>query len=200
MATALKSAQVLLTEADQELARKLQRRLSHLDAGAPGPTTLYRAGLRTLDEADDVTLMRAIGQAERRMDLQTLQRLFETWCSRIAQGVAEESPELAYSNDAERGGQPGSFSNQGRFVVLSLMHDGRVLIGGLEAIISPMQPGRPLPRSPQLFPGGLAVTLSMNDEGAALATRAIETWLTRKDGDLPDVRKAINRHSATPLR
>jgi hypothetical protein len=200
MATTLRPAQVLLTEADQELARKLQRRLINLDAGAPGPTALYRAGLRTLDEADDETLVRAIGQAERRPDLETLQERFEAWCLKVARDVAGASPELEYAYDASRGGRPGSFSNQGRFVVLSLMHDGRILIGGLEAIAVPLQPGQPLPRAQELFPGGLAVMLSMNDEGAELATRAIVAWLTLKDAELEDIRKAIGSHVAVALR
>ncbi len=195
--SALRPAQVLLTDVDRDLARNIQRRLLNLGTDPPGPTTLYRAGLRALAEGDDDSLARAIGQAEERMDLDSLRREFEKWCRRIAGAVAREAPELKDVLDESKS---GSFSYQGRFVVLSLMQDGRVLIGGLAAVLSPLQPGQPIPRSPQLFPGGLAVTISLNGEGAALATRAIVAFLLGRDDELDAIRSDFRAHQAQKLR
>jgi len=185
---ALRPAQVLLTDVDRELARNIQLRLLNLGTDPPGPTTLYRAGLRALAECDDASLARAIEQAEERIDLDTLRKDFEEWCRQIGDAVALEAPELEHALDESRS---GSFSYQGRFVVLSLMQDGRVLVGGLAAVLSPLQPGQSIPRSPQLFPGGLAVTISLNDEGAALATRAIVAFLLGQDDELDAIRAAV---------
>jgi hypothetical protein len=196
-ASDLKPAQVMLSEVDRELQRTLRRRLLDLGVDTAGPTILYRAGLRALVEGDDNALVRAIDQAENRMDVAELEAHFQEWCRTIAASAARREPALEYAYDQSR---PGSYSHQGRFVSLGLMrHDGRVLIDGLAAMPTSVQVGQSIP-IPQLFPGGLATMLSLNEDGAKLATEAIIVWLLGRDHELNTIRAAIQAHSAQPSR
>ena len=163
----LKPAQVMLSEADRELQLTLKRRLLNLGIEA-GPTLLYRAGLRALLGLQTQALAEAVTVGTER-DSASLEERFSAWFSEVAERVVASEPELEYTCDPAR---PGSFSNQGRFVVLTALYDGRVLIGGLAAAVAGLDRDR-TPRASQLFPGGLAVTISMDSEGATLATRTI---------------------------
>jgi hypothetical protein len=204
----LRPAQVLLSDADRDHIRRIQARSLTLGTDAPGPTTIFRAGLRALDAASDDALMRVLDQAETRLDLEALTAHFETWCQRIGAAVAAADSTLV---DAYEAACPthqvaaifpsrvGHFSNQSRFAVLSLMQDGRVLISGVEVVIAPIQFGQKIPHTKQLFPG-LAVTLSMNEDGAALATRSLVAWLLEREGELPEIRAAFDKHQAQKLR
>jgi len=188
----LRPAQVMLSDADRELQRALKRRLLDLGVDSAGPTTLYRAGLRALIQGDDKALVRAIDQAEERIDPAELEGRFGAWCRAIAESVFAAEPALRGTYDES---QRGSYSYQGRFVVLSLLHDGRILIGGLAAV----EPGHPIPSS-QLFPGGLAPMVSMNDEGEELVKRAIIAWLFGRDDELDAIRAAFRAHTAQAIR
>jgi len=95
---------------------------------------------------------------------------------------------------------PGYFSNQDRFVHFSLTHDGCVLASGLQARTKPVKSGGRIPRAPALFPGGLAVMLTMNEEGSQLAQRVITAWLLYRDNELDEIRAAFGRHIPEPLR
>jgi len=139
---------------------------------------------------------------------------FEEWCARIARDVAVADPALTYAfdgapsgitaSDTARNGDRGlaHFSNQFRFVVLKLLPDGTVWISGLGAVTASVQPGQRLPHATELFPSGhrLIRQLSLNDEGAELATRAIVAWLSWDDDDLEAIRSDFDRHHVRPLR
>jgi hypothetical protein len=193
----LKPAQVMLSDADRELQRALKRRLLDLGIDSAGPTTLFRAGLRALVQGDDKALVRAIDQAEERIDPAELEERFGAWCRAIDESVVSAEPALLGTYD---GSHRGSYSYQGRFVALSLMHDGRILIGGLAAVTSPIQSGHPIAHASQLFPGGLATMVSMNGEGEELAKRAIIVWLLGRDDELNAIRAAFRAHTAQAIR
>ncbi|MHB8139680.1 MAG: hypothetical protein ACYDHD_00235 [Vulcanimicrobiaceae bacterium] len=131
------------------------------------------------------------------MDTETLQHVYEAWCRQIAEKIAQTEPQLAYAHNND---DPGNFKYQARFVNLSVMQDGRVLIDGLAAEASPLVTGQPIPPAPQLFPGGTAMMLSMNDEGAELAGRAIVAWLLEQEEQLAAIRTDARKHEARTLR
>ena len=135
-----------------------------------------------------------------------IQDRFAQWCSDVNDHVCRDEIALQYAwsghtwpgqvaNDRDR----GNFTNQGRFVHMSAMRDGRILVSGLEAAIRPIGPGERIPHANQLFPGGLATMVSMDDMGSELAARAIVTWLMFKDDELPAVRRAFQQHTAQAI-
>lgn len=195
--TPLRPAQVLLTEADRQLQQRLNERITASRGGVAGPTLLHRAGLLALSNLGDEKLMEIIDTAARRPSLEDIKLDFQTWCNRIGAEVGRRNPALEYAHTES---QPGYFSNQGRFVSVSAMSDGRCLISGLQAVPTSVKPGERIPRAPMLFPGGLATLVSLDDEGARLAADAVEVWLSFADERLAEVRAAFGRHHPQGLR
>lgn len=194
-------AQILLGERDRKLNTDLMRRAAARGVRVTGPTVIYRAGLLALTNLSDTELIIMFDEADDRPSAAQLQERFCEWCREIWKRICATSPSLQYCWRGERDPeQVGHFGQDTRFVHLGLMHDGRVLISGLEAVTQPLQPGQRIPHSPALFPGGLATMLSMTDDGADLAARAITTWLLNNNDELEDVRDAVRRHQAEPLR
>lgn len=190
----LRPAQILLTEGDRALAAQIADRVERQGGRSPGPTAMYRAGLLALRVLDDEVLAKTFNQVEGRPSHAALAELFQQWCRLIAQGVQTE-PSLRHAWRGEDDPtECGHFVQAGRFVSLSYMSDGRVLISGLGAVV----PGAPPPEP--LFPGGTATLLTMNNQGAELAARAIVAWLGLRDAELPDIRGAIGNHRVEPLR
>jgi hypothetical protein len=113
---------------------------------------------------------------------------FENECNDVATEVAQQAQALRAAHNRTRGGQPGSFSYAGRLVVLSIAQGGRVQISGLDQSLDPPQPGEAARESRKMFPGDRAVTVGMNAEGGAIATRAIVAWLTGADEDVEWIR------------
>jgi hypothetical protein len=185
-----KPTQVLLGPADRERSRRLQRRLLDLDIDAPGPTALFRAGLLSLSEADDQTLVRIIESTPSRSAPSSIASRFEQWCAIVADRVAERSTDLRGAYNRTRGSQPGSFSHAGRLIVLSLSRGGRVQISGIAQPLDPLEPGERAKESREMFPGEPAI-VSMTDEGQEFAVRAIVAWLTNDELTVNKIRADI---------
>ncbi len=135
-----------------------------------------------------------------------IQDRFAEWCSLVHNRVCRDEVALQYAwsghtwpGQTKSTRDLGNFSNEGRFVHMSAMRDGRILVSGLEAVIKPVMPGEEIPRGNQLFPGGLATMVSMDDTGAELAASAIEAWLLFRDDALPQIRRDFSRHVASAL-
>gem|GEM_PF-3454573 len=131
---------------------------------------------------------------------------FGEWCSDVNNHVCRDAIGLQYAwgghtwpGQVVNERDLGNFSNQGRFVHMSVMRDGRILMSGLEASIKPIAPGEQIPRGNQLFPGGLATLVTMDDLGAELAARAIVAWLMFNDDELPEIRRAFQQHVAQAI-
>lgn len=196
----IRPAQVLLTANDREAMATLQSRVAGRGVPLKGPTPVFRAGLRLLGQLSDNELAAVFASLDERPSLDMIQEQFAQWCSTINDQVCGAEIALQCAWGAAGGDTDvGTFRYQGRFVHVSLMQDGRVLISGLEAVTRPIGPGAPMPRASQLFPGGLATMLSMNSEGAALARRAIVGWLTCDDDAVNQLRADIRKHRADPL-
>lgn len=190
----LKPAQILLTEGDRALAAQIADRVERQGGRSPGPTAMYRAGLLALRVLDDEVLAKTFDQVEGRPSHAALSELFQQWCGLIARRVRTE-PSLQHAWRGEDDPTDcGHFGQGGRFVSLSYMSDGRVLISGLGAVVPAVPPPQPL------FPGGTATLLTMNAQGADLAARAIVAWLRLEDNELPAIRAAIGNHRVEPLR
>jgi DNA-binding XRE family transcriptional regulator len=133
-----------------------------------------------------------------------IQKLFAKWCADVNDHVCRDEIALQYAwgghtwpGQTENDRDFGNFSNQGRFVHMSAMRDGRILVSGLEAVIKPIAPGEQIPRGNQLFPGGLATMVSMDESGAELAARAVVAWLSFRDDVLPEIRRQFSQHVAS---
>lgn len=199
--TNTRPAQILLREHDRNLGDELMRRAALCGRRVAGPTAIYRAGLLALTALSDSELSTMFDQADDRPTPTQLQARFREWCADISNLVCQASPRLQYAWSGERDpDQSGHFSDGPRFVHLSMMQDGRVLISGMQAALQPIPLGGRIPNAPVLFPGGLATMLSINEDGAELAARAVTTWLLADDEQLDEVRAAMRRHQADPLR
>lgn len=209
--TNARPAQISVTDDDRTAFDAIQRRAALYDVRVQGPTIIFRAGLAWLASLEDDALVSVLESFSEKLTPAMIQERFALWCSHVNNRVCRSEVALQYAwsvhsffDDrtplAQRmNADVGSFSHQARFVHLSAMQDGRVLISGLEANLKPAAPGEPVPRSTQLFPGGLATLLSMNDEGADLAARAIIGWLMLDDVETEAMRSDVRRHVAQPL-
>src|SRR5579872_5740113 len=199
-------AQISVTDDDRTSFDAIQRRAALHDVRVQGPTIIFRAGLAWLASLEDDELVAVLESFSEKLTPAMIQERFALWCSQVNNRVCRSEVALQYAwsvhsffDDrtplAQRwNADVGSFSHQARFVHLSAMQDGRILISGLEANITPVATGQPLPRSTQMFPGGLATVLSMNDDGADLAARAIVAWLMGDDDETEAVRADVRRH------
>jgi hypothetical protein len=190
-----KPAQVILAPLDQERSRNLKKRLLDLDLDPPGTTALFRAGLVSLTEASDETLLRLMSDASNRSSSPTLAARFEQWCDDIAREVVDQAAALKDAQNRRSGTQPGSFSYAGRYVVLSLIRGGRVSLDGWEQRLEPLQPGERVPEDHKLFDGLPGTELDMNQSGAAFASRVIVAWLMRKDDVIEEIRSTLPRNA-----
>jgi hypothetical protein len=200
-ATNAKPAQISVTDDDRTAFDAIQSRAALHDVRVLGPTIIYRAGLAWLASLDDEALVAVLESFSEKLTPAMIQERFALWCSQVNHRVCrnEVSLQSAWSVHGffdnrtplvqRWNADVGSFSHQSRFIHLSAMQDGRVLISGLEANA----------RAMQLFPGALATLLSMDDEGAELAARAIVAWLMRSDKETEMMRADMRRHAAQPL-
>ena len=197
----LKPAQILLSEVDRQISDEIVGRVASTGRRHPGRTALYRAGIQALRSLSQKDLVNFFDEVDDRVTQIQLAERFGLWCSRNADLVKSAAPELAWSWEGDQGpDRLGHFSYQGRFVLLSMMDDGRVLISGLAAVTEPIPVGERMPFAPVLFPGGTATILSMNDDGAMLASRSIVAWLLNHENDLEGIRSAVSRHASQKLR
>lgn len=209
--TNARPAQISVTDDDRTAFDAIQRRAALYDVRVQGPTIIFRAGLVWLASLEDDALVAVLESFSEKLTPAMIQERYALWCSQVNNRVYRSEVALQYAwsvhsffDDrtplAQRwNADVGTFSHQSRFVHLSAMQDGRILISGLEANLKPVAPGEPFPRATQLFPSGLATLLSMNDEGADLAARAIIAWLMRNDDETEAVRADVGRHVAQPL-
>ncbi|MBV8368538.1 MAG: hypothetical protein JO036_06330 [Candidatus Eremiobacteraeota bacterium] len=204
-------AQISVTDDDRTAFDAIQRRAGQYDVRVTGPTIIFRAGLSWLGSLDDDALVAVLESFSEKLTPAMIQERFALWCSQVNSRICRTEVVLqkawsvhSFFDDrtplAQRwNADVGSFNHEGRFANLSAMQDGRVLISGIEAKLTPAEPGQPLPRATQLFPGGLATLLTMNEDGADLAARAIVAWLMRDDDATESVRADVRRHVAQPL-
>jgi len=204
-------AQISVTDDDRTALEAIQRRAAQYDIRVQGPTIIFRAGLSWLGSLDDEAFVAVLESFSEKVTPAMIQERFALWCTEVNNRVCrtEVALQRAWSLHgffdvgvpfAQRWNvDVGGFRHLHRFVNLSAMQDGRVLISGLEGNPKPVAEGQPLPRSTQLFPGGLATVLSMNDVGADLAARAIVAWLMRDDEATESIRAEVRRHVAQPL-
>ncbi|GAC1387684.1 MAG: hypothetical protein NVSMB31_00420 [Vulcanimicrobiaceae bacterium] len=195
-------AQILVSERDRGLARDIAERLAVCGQRVPGPTGLYRAGLVALTALADTELIAMFDAAEDRLTAPQIEQLYAQWCARVA-AIVKQEPTLEYAWADEQQSGPGHFANVSRFASLSLMEDGRVLISGFAAHSATAAENNRVPHMSVLFPfgpSGLATTLSLNDEGCAIAARAIIAWLTNREDDITAVRAEIAAHQSHALR
>lgn len=209
--TNARPAQISVTDDDRTAFEAIQRRAALYDIRVQGPTIIYRAGLSWLASLEDDELVAVLESFSEKLTPAMIEERFALWCSEVNNRVSRSEVALqcawslkSFFDDRTPFFQRptpdvGSFSHEGRFVQLSTMPDGRVLISGLAANLTPAGPGEPLPRATQLFPGGLATLLSMNEEGADLAARAIVAWLMRDNEGTETVRADVRRHVPQPL-
>lgn len=204
-------AQISVTDDDRTTFEAIQRRAALFDIRVQGPTVIFRAGLSWLASLEDDELVAILESFSEKLTPAMIQERFALWCSQVNNHVCRDEIALQYAWGAHslfddrasvtqnQSANVGDFSHQARFVHLSAMQDGRVLISGLEAILTPASAGKPLPRATQLFPGGLATLLSMNEDGVELAARAVVAWLMRDEDATDAVRGDVRRHIAQPL-
>lgn len=194
----LRATQVLLSTADRDLIDQLKDRGRELGVDLSGPTSIFRTGLRALSSMDNDGLIRAAELAAERPSLDDLSRRFSAWLDDVAVGVATADPALEPLRGAEI--DTGTFQRGTRFVHLSMLVDGRVLISGIAAGVGGDTTGR-IGHLDQLFPGAMAQMISMDEEGCDLATSATVAWLRIDDERrLNHIRERFRAHSARALR
>lgn len=210
-ATNAKPAQISVADDDRTALEAIKRRAARYDVHVSGPTVIFRAGLVWLASLDDRALVAAIESLSQKVTPSMLQEHFALWCSHVNDRVCRSEVRLQKAWSiygffdertpfAQRANvDVGTFSYEDRFVHLSTMPDGRVFISGIGPNLEHVAAGKPIPRATQLFPGALATLLSMNEEGADLAARAIVAWLMRSDSAIETVRADVQQHIAQQL-
>lgn len=204
-------AQISTTNDDRTAFEAIQRRAALYDVRVQGPTIIFRAGLAWLASLEDDALVAILESFSEKLTPAMIQERFALWCSQVNNHVCRDEVALQYAWGAHsffddrtpltqrQNVDVGNFRHQTRFVHLSATQDGRIVIFGFESNLKPFAPGEPFPHATQLFPGGLTALLSMNDDGADLAARAIVAWLMGKDDEIDAVRVDVRRHIAQPL-
>jgi hypothetical protein len=198
----IRPAQILLTDQDRTLATEVAKRLAVAGRKVPGPTALYRAGLRLLAASSDTELAAVFDAVEERLTSEQIAERFSLWLDRLCDLVVEQGGvELEWACQRDRNAEGrGHFLHNLRFANASLMSDGRANLSGMEIDANPIPPGSPIPQARVMFPGGLAALVAADEEGAQLAARALVAWLLCDDDQLVDARRAIANHVAQPLR